>query len=273
MKVVNLKDKSLFDIARNITSLLGVGESKTTQDKNGVIIERINRESNLYHILILKKFVDMKTREFSFSLETEEGSLNPMKVNKSLKLINLNSVEVYLPSVMMGEEKRIKFKTLDISGKTKEIEIRKDTLFTHVPVISTRRPKKRLKRYKKDEVIFNEGDFGNEMYIIQKGKVGLFKSTKDGTLKLVDLDENSFFGEMTLLGDPHRSATARAIENSDLLVISKELFNYQINKIPSWFVTMFRTLIERLRKTNEMLDSLKRQISESGKKVPGKSKS
>jgi len=273
MKLVNLKDKSLFDIAKNITSLLGVRESKTTEDKNGVVIERINQERNLYHILILKKLIDTKTREFSFSLETEEGRLNPRKVNKSLKLKSLSSMEVYLPNVVIGEEKKIKFKTLDISGKTKEIEIRKDTLFTHVPVFSPKKPKKRLKRCKKDDVIFNEGDLGNEMYIIQKGKVGLFKSTKDETLELSVLGVSSFFGEMALLGDSHRSATAKAIENSDLLVIPKELFNYHINKVPSWFVTMFRTLIERLRKANEMLDSLKRQVSELEKKITRKSKS
>jgi len=273
MKLVNLKDKSLFDIAKNITSLLEVRESKTTEDKNGVVIERINQERNLYHILILKKLIDTKTREFSFSLETEEGRLNPRKVNKSLKLKSLSSMEVYLPNVVIGEEKKIKFKTLDISGKTKEIEIRKDTLFTHVPVFSPKKPKKRLKRCKKDDVIFNEGDLGNEMYIIQKGKVGLFKSTKDETLELSVLGVSSFFGEMALLGDSHRSATAKAIENSDLLVIPKELFNYHINKVPSWFVTMFRTLIERLRKANEMLDSLKRQVSELEKKITRKSKS
>lgn len=162
-----------------------------------------------------------------------------------------------------------------ISGNMREIEVKKDILSTHnpknpaVPV----KPKKRLKRYKKGDVIFNEGDLGTEMYIIQNGKVELFKDVKDGTIKLSVLGKNSFFGEMVLLGNPHRSASAKAIENSDLLVISKELFEYQINNIPSWFVTMFKALIERLREADEMLGSLKSRISELEEKIPDKNKS
>jgi len=275
MKEVNLKDKSLFDISNNITSILGVGKSKTTDDKNGFIIQRENLKSNLYHILIVKKFIDAKTKKVSFSLEVEEGTLNPMKVNKSMKLKGLVSVEVCFPSVMAGEEKKIKFKTVNLNGNTREIEVRKDILSTHNPKNPPvpEKPKKRLKRYKKDDVIFKEGDRGNEMYIIQNGKVGLFKDAKDETVKLSVLGKNSFFGEMALFGIPHRSATARAVENSDLLVISKELFEYQIDKIPSWFVTMFKALIERLRKANEIIGSLKHQISESEEKIPDKNKS
>jgi len=275
MKEVNLKDKSLFDISRNITSILGVGKSKTTDDKNGFIIQRENLKSNLYHILIVKKFIDAETKKVSFSLEVEEGTLNPMKMNKSMKLKDLISVEVCFPSVMAGEEKKIKFKTVNLNGNTREIEVGKDILSTHNPKNPPvpEKPKKRLRRYKKDDVIFKEGDLGNEMYIIQNGKVGLFKDAKDETVKLSVLGKNSFFGEMALFGIPHRSATARAIENSDLLVISKELFEYQIDKIPSWFVTMFKALIERLRKANEIIGSLKNQISESEEKIPDKNKS
>lgn len=275
MEEIKLNGESLFSVAENITSIFGLGKYKTTDDKNGFIIQRENLESNLYHILIVKKFIDAKTKKVSFSLEAEEGTLNPMKVNKSMKLRDLISVEVCFSSLMAGEEKKVKFKTVNLNGNTREIEVRKDTLFTHNPKNPpvSEKPKKRLKRYKKDDVIFKEGDLGNEMYIIQNGKVGLFKDVKDETVKLGVLGKNSFFGEMALLGIPNRSATAKAIENSDLLVISKELFEYQINKVPSWFVTMFKALIERLRKANEIIGSLKHQISESEEKIPDKNKS
>ncbi len=266
MKIINLKDKSLFDIARNISSILGVGKSKTTDDKNGFIIERTDPDRNLYHILIIKKFIDRRTKDMTFSFETEEGVLNPKTVNKSMKMRELCNIDVYFPNVMLGEDKEIKFKIVDNKGIKKELIIKKETLNTHIPQIEIKEPRKKLKRFMKNDIIFNEGSEGNEMYIIQKGKIGLLKKTKDGSVVLDILGKNSFFGEMALFGNPKRSATAKAYEDSDLLVISKELFEHNLTKIPSWFVTMFKALIERLRNTDEMIDSLKQKIDKLGAK-------
>ncbi len=268
MKVVSLKDKSLFDVGRGITSIFGEGKLKSTEDKDGFIVERTDDASNQYHILIIKKIVDVKTKNVSFSVETEEGSLNPMILKKSIKLKNLSSVEICFPNIMIGEDKKIRIKVIDFDGKIREIELRKDSFVTHSPGVSMEKPKKGLKRYKKDDIIFQEGDIGNEMYIIQKGKVGLFKNTKDGLVELGIFDKSNFFGEMALLGDPHRSATAKAIEDSDLLIISKQLFEFQLKKVPSWFVTMFKALIERLRNTDELFNSAKHQIAELEEKIP-----
>jgi len=266
MKIINLKDKSLFDIARNITSILGVGKSKTTDDKNGFIIERTNPDRNLYHTLVIKKFIDKRTRDMTFSLETEEGVLNPKNVNKSMKMRELCSVDVYFPNVMLGEDREVKFKIVDSKGIKKELMIKKQTLNTHIPQTEIKKPRKKLKRFRKDDIIFKEGDEGDEMYIIQKGKIALLKKTKDGAVVLDTMSKNNFFGEMALFGNPKRSATAKAYEDSDLLVISKELFEHNLTKIPSWFVTMFKTLIERLRNTDEMIDSLKQKIDKLGVK-------
>lgn len=268
MKLVNLKDKPLYDVGRGITSIFGEGKLKTTDDKDGFMVERTDDASNQYHTLIVKKFVDMETKNVSFSVETEEGNLNPMILKKSIKLKNLSSVEICFPNVMVGEDKKIGIKVIDFDGKTKEIELRKGSLVTHSPVVSLEKPKKGLKRYKKDDIIFQEGDIGNEMFVIQKGKIGLFKNTKDGPVELGIFDQSNFFGEMALLGNPHRSATAKAIEDSDLLVISKQLFEFQLKKVPNWFVTMFKTLIERLRNTDELINSLEQKIAELEGKIP-----
>ncbi len=273
MKIINLKEKSLFDISRNISSILDGGVPKTTDDKNGFIIERQNKERTQYHQIIVKKFVDIKTKDISFNLEIDEGCLNPRASKKSYKFKNIPAVEITFPNVMIGEEKRIKFKIKDIDGQQKEFDIKKDiyTTITEVCVEkSSEQPKKALKRFKQDAIIFNENDIGKEMYIIQKGKVGLFKKTDVDLIKLAEFGPNSFFGEMALFGDQHRSATAKALENSDLLVITKEMFESQLNKVPSWFVTMFKAMIERLRDTNNMVDALKQQIVEMEKKAEDK---
>ena len=262
MKVINIRDKSLFDIARNIASILGVSKYKTTDDKNGVIIERVNQERNIYHYLFLKKNVDLKTKNVSFYFETDEGELNPLVVKNAIRLKNLETIVISFPNIMAGEEKKILFSIKDANGKKNEIELRKETFKSHVGGSPNHKPQKQLKLYKKDDIIFKEDDIGKEMYIIQKGKIGLFKNTKEGMVELCVMEVSNFFGEMALFGDSHRSATAKVIENSDLLVISKGLFDTQLNKVPSWFITMFKAIIERLKNTDKLINDLKHQISE-----------
>ena len=269
MKVVSLKEKSLFDIARNIASILNGGVPKTTDDKNGFIIERESQEKNQYHILILKKLVDIRTKEVSFHLETEEGILNPRTVKKSYRFKNITTVEISFPNVMIGEEKRIKFNIKDDKGQIKEIDLKKDIYktITEASVDDNKEQTKRsLKGFKQGEIIFNENDVGEEMYIIQKGRIALFKKTQSEEIKLAEFGQNSFFGEMALFGNPSRSCTAKVLENSDLLVITKEMFENQLKNVPSWFVTMFKALIERLRDTDKMIDTLKKQIIDVEKK-------
>jgi len=107
--------------------------------------------------------------------------------------------------------------------------------------------------FKKGEVIFNEGDKGNAMYIMQSGKVDVIKKTGKEEVVLATLEPKSFFGEMALFGDPHRSATIRAAEDTKIIVITKEILDSQFENVPEWFVSMLKTLVGRLRETNKRI--------------------
>jgi len=109
--------------------------------------------------------------------------------------------------------------------------------------------------FKKGEVIFREGDKGDEMYIIQSGKVEVIKDTGKEEVVLATLKPKAFFGEMALFGDPHRSATVRAAEDTKMIVINKEILDSQLEKVPEWFVSILKTLISRLRETNKRIKS------------------
>src|SRR5204862_5735984 len=60
------------------------------------------------------------------------------------------------------------------------------------------------------DIIFSEGDIGTEMFIIQSGIVELFKSIGGETRVLATLEKGDFFGEMSVLDDVPRNASARA---------------------------------------------------------------
>lgn len=109
--------------------------------------------------------------------------------------------------------------------------------------------------FKKGEIIFREGDKGNEMYIIKSGKVEIIKKTGKEEVVIATLEPKVFFGEMALFGDPHRSATVRAAEDTGMIVITKEILDSQLKNVPEWFVSILKTLVERLRETNKSIKS------------------
>lgn len=260
MKEINLKNKSLRDVMNNVASILGVPEALATDDRTGFIIERINPDSSLYHVLIIKKIFDPQTKEATYSIETDEGTLSPRKSANIIKYINLKEMVITLPNVLFGEDKKIFIEMSDNQGIKKLFEIKRETYSTHLPDPFKESIQKTVLNFKKGDVIFEEGTEGDEMYIIQKGLVGLFKESSVYDIELAELKENNFFGEMALMGNPKRSASARALQDTELLIITKELLELQLNNVPSWFIAMFKALIDQLRTANEMIKTLQKQI-------------
>lgn len=79
--------------------------------------------------------------------------------------------------------------------------------------------------YQKDEVLFREGEGGEELYIIGLGRVGSWIRLADGTAHLVgEFGPGDFFGEMAIIEKAPRSATCQATEASTLLVLQAEDF-------------------------------------------------
>ncbi len=115
---------------------------------------------------------------------------------------------------------------------------------------------KKEKTFNAGEIIFSENDECDGMYIIMKGRVRVFKTF--GTdhkkeLELVQLGPNCMFGEMALIDESKRSASVQAIEETETIIITNEMFKDQIQKIPLWMQNMIRILVKRLRDTNEKL--------------------
>lgn len=124
------------------------------------------------------------------------------------------------------------------------------------------------RRFKADEIIFWEGEPGVGMYIIQKGSVLIFKDKKDGGReKLALLKSGEFFGELALLDESPRSATAIAQEETEIIGIFRpDLFGL-LQRKPRLGVKLALKLAsmigERLRKTNEDLRNLKNQLEKT----------
>jgi CRP-like cAMP-binding protein len=111
-----------------------------------------------------------------------------------------------------------------------------------------------LTRYPKGHVLFREGEDGEEMYIVQSGRVAIKKKLKEGDATLAVLEKGDFFGEMAILERMPRSATAEMLEDGDLIVIAGEVFGDMIKANPEIAVRMLRKQSIRLRETNKQLE-------------------
>lgn len=114
--------------------------------------------------------------------------------------------------------------------------------------------------YTKGEVIFNEGDIGDEMYIVADGSVEiLLNMNSPEPLLLTTVGEGSYFGEMSVLDRDPRSAAARVGEDARLFVLNGEQLKELIYVMPEIAFTIFRVLSERVRRSDKRLDSLTRK--------------
>ena len=104
------------------------------------------------------------------------------------------------------------------------------------------------------ECIFEIGDQGDHLYIIVSGKVGIsLEAESSGNGYIATLSSGDCFGEMNLLDDLPRSATAKVIEDTSLLSLEKTRLRGLIQSYPDMSVGMLRSLSLRLRDANQKL--------------------
>jgi CRP-like cAMP-binding protein len=112
----------------------------------------------------------------------------------------------------------------------------------------------REKSLAQGETLFHEGDEGSEAFRILEGRIEIsIRVGSQGDAPLGHLVPGDIFGEMALLDDKPRSATARALEPTRLQVMNAEEFNSLFLSDPRALSPYLSSFFERLRNTNELL--------------------
>lgn len=110
-------------------------------------------------------------------------------------------------------------------------------------------------------VLFKEGDTGDTMYIIQKGRIKITKRVNNVDKILMVLGKGDFFGEMAIIRQTPRTATATAIDTCELLTFNRNGFVSMIAKNSSIAMNIIEKLCLRLEKAdNQIRDLAKRDI-------------
>jgi CRP/FNR family cyclic AMP-dependent transcriptional regulator len=110
------------------------------------------------------------------------------------------------------------------------------------PGVSTR-------NFAKGKTIFQEGDRGDEFFIVMRGQVEI----RSGDRHFETLGPDGIFGEMALIDDGPRSATAIALTEVTLAPIKENQFLFLVQNTPFFALSVMRVLAHRLRRQNKMV--------------------
>lgn len=125
-------------------------------------------------------------------------------------------------------------------------------------------------RFKPGETIIKEGEINDTAYILKSGTVEVRKKAKKGDIKLAELQVGSIFGEMGLIEDSPR--TASVVAKTEVVVdeIKREDFIEILEEKAKFVIPIMKTLLERLRQTNELVAQLEDRLRiEHADKIPG----
>ena len=221
----------------------------------GIIFERVSFDSRkLINDYLDKVESEDSTGDYSVFINWVQKMSRPMsdkerdKIKKDLLKVLYTSKHEPIP-----ESKRKK--TSQELEMVKEIPLFSELDDIEIDVLGRIMIKEELNA---GDAVFDEGDVGNKMYVIIHGAVDIIKSTGKGPGQiLVTLKSGDFFGEMSLIDDAPRSASAMAIEPAVLFSIDKKHFSLLLDSTPTIASKIYKffvfTLNDRLRETNDKI--------------------
>ncbi|MEW5723836.1 MAG: Crp/Fnr family transcriptional regulator [Thermodesulfobacteriota bacterium] len=113
-----------------------------------------------------------------------------------------------------------------------------------------------FEEYKSGEIIFQDGDVGDWVYVITKGEVEISKVAHGKKIVIEVLKEGDVFGEGSFFDKQPRSATAKALNDVAVGMFDKEYLNEQYSKLPNNFRVIIAALVRRLKKMTAVAANL-----------------
>jgi CRP-like cAMP-binding protein len=123
-------------------------------------------------------------------------------------------------------------------------------------------------RFREGEIIFRKGEMAQQMYIILSGKIRMYVSEEPQGDWVEELSKGDFFGEGSLLEALPRQHTAMALEDTDLIAITRGTFLRMIRQNPEVSVKMMQRLAQRHRELGERIETMDVSRSAKASSVP-----
>jgi len=113
------------------------------------------------------------------------------------------------------------------------------------------------RHYKKGQIIFFEGDMSDKLYVINSGKVKIFKYTKEGKEQILYiLSEGEFIGDLSLLKKEEFKFNAEALDDVSMCILTKDDFDLILRKNPEIALEILQVVHDRIVKLEDLIQSL-----------------
>ena len=111
----------------------------------------------------------------------------------------------------------------------------------------------KVETLKAGQVLFNEGDKADKLYIVKSGLFQIFKHIDGDIFNIGEVKELEVIGEMSIVDKAPRSASARAIDESEVYILNIDNLESYLEVQPFWLKMILSAVINRLRITNDKL--------------------
>ena len=108
-------------------------------------------------------------------------------------------------------------------------------------------------KFNQNQSVFKVGELPDKMYLLVKGSVGIFLPTNESNKPNFIIQENELFGEMGVIENQSRMATARCLEDSEILSITKKEFDERVNASDVFVKGSLNALSYRLRQVEKKM--------------------
>ena len=112
------------------------------------------------------------------------------------------------------------------------------------------------RKLNKDEYLFKEGDFPDNMYIVRSGGLAITKTKNKSEVVLAEIGTGAMVGEMALFDKKPRSANVKATKETEVVVLPYKGLEQQLATMPEWLRAIIRTLNQNLREANLKIKTL-----------------
>lgn len=192
------------------------------------------------------RFFSRKLREYdatlaklTFKSQTEE---DPYQL--------FNIAEFYYSKKMMEQSAYAYRKYIEYCPDGGYVSVAKMKLASIDPIVAMAEPEvdtsRCIEKYHDNQVIFCEHEYGDKAYVILSGNVRITKFVNGNEVLLAVLKEGDIFGEMAVLENKPRSATATAVGETELLYVKKENFETMVHTRPEIATRIIEVLSDRI---------------------------
>lgn len=124
------------------------------------------------------------------------------------------------------------------------------------------------KKIERDHYLFREGDPPDAMYVVKSGKFAVVKTKTNSEIILAEIGPGAMVGEMAFFDGKPRSASVKAIKDSEVIALPYKALHAQFANFPEWCKAIMRTVNDHLRNANQRLKQLEKGAGEEDELFP-----